>query len=97
MYFTSPNICSFFFLICSIKTNTAGTGAIFSINGYIFDLIWHKFGIFLCDSHSRNEEGFITSDSATVLLKFTLDDAQNYIEEVYMLLQNVQVFIYQIH
>ena len=56
------------------KTNT-GTGAIFFINGYTFALIWHKLGIFLCDSHSRNEEGFITSDGASVLLKFkTLDD-----------------------
>ena len=78
------------------KTNT-GTGAIFFVNGYTFALIWHKLGIFLCDSHSRNEEGFITSDAASVLLKFkTLDDVQNYIEEVYMLSQNVQVLIYQI-
>ena len=73
------------------KTNT-GTGAIFFINCYTFALIWHKLGIFLCDSHSRNEEGFITSDRASVLLKFkTLDDVQNYIEEVYMLSQNFQV------
>ena len=78
------------------KTNT-GTGAIFFINGYTFALIWHKLGIFLCDSHSRNEEGFITSDGASVLLKFkTLDDVQNYIQEVYMLSQNFQVLIYQI-
>ena len=56
------------------KTNT-GTGAIFIINGYTFSLIWYQLGIFLCYSHSRNEEGFITSDGAFVLLKFkTLSD-----------------------
>ena len=86
------------FLKISFQTNTnTGTGVIFFINGYTFSLIWHKLGIFLCDSHSRNEEGFITSDGASVLLKFkTLDDVQNYIEEVYMLSQNFQVLIYQI-
>ena len=78
------------------KTNT-GTGAIFFINGYTFALIWNKSGIFLCDSHSRNKEGFITSDGASVLLKFkTLDDVQNYIKEVYMLSQNFQVLTYQV-
>ena len=78
------------------KTNT-GTGAIFFINGYTFALIRHNLGIFLCDSHSRNEEEFITSDGASVLLKFkTLDEVQNIIEEVYMLSQNFHVLIYQI-
>ena len=77
------------------KTNT-GTGAIFFINGYTFALIWNKSGIFLCDSHSRNKEGLITADGASVLLKFkTLDDVQNYIKEVYMLSQNFQVLTYQ--
>ena len=77
------------------KTNT-GTGAIFFINGYTFALIWHKSGIFLCDSHSRNKEGIITADGASVLLKFkTMDDVQNYIKEVYMLSQNFQVLTYQ--
>ena len=78
------------------KTNT-GTGAIFFINGYTFALIWHKLGIFIFDSHIRNEEGFITSDGSSVLLKFkTLDNVQNYIEEVYMLSQNIQVLTCQI-
>ena len=78
------------------KMNT-GTGAIFFINGYIFALIWNKSGIFLCDSHSRNNEGFITADGTSVLLKFkTLDDVENYIKEVYMLSQNFQVLTYQI-
>ena len=77
------------------KTNT-GTGAIFFINGYTFALIWNKSGIFLCDSHSRNKEGIITADGASVLLKFkTMDDVQNYIKEVYMLSQNFQVLTYQ--
>ena len=48
-------------------------------------------------SHSRNNEGFITADGISVLLKFkTLDDVENYIEEVYMLSQNFQVLTYQI-
>ena len=77
------------------KTNT-GTGAIFFINGYTFALIWNKSGIFLCDSHSRNKEGLITADGASVLLKFkTLDDVQNYIKEVYTLSQNFQVLTFQ--
>ena len=79
-----------------MKTNT-GTGAIFFINGYTFALIWNKSGIFLCDSHSRSEEGFITADGTSVLLKFkTLNEVQNYIKEVYMLSQNLQVLTYQI-
>ena len=78
------------------KMNT-GTGAIFFINGYTFALTWNKYGIFLCDSHSRNNEGFITADGTSVLLKFkTLDDVENYIKEVYMLSQNFQVLTYQI-
>ena len=48
------------------KMNT-GTGAIFFINGYTFALIWNKSGIF-CDSHSRNNGGFITADGTSVLL-----------------------------
>ena len=79
-----------------MKTNT-GTGAIFFINGYTFALIWNKSGIFLCDSHSRSKEGFITADGTSVLLKFkTLNEVQNYIKEVYMLSQNLQVLTYQI-
>ena len=55
------------------------------------------FGIrqefFLCDSHSRNEEGFITADGASIISFKTHDDVQNYIEKVVS--QNVQVLIYQ--
>ena len=68
----------------------------FFINGYTFALIWTKLAIFLCDSHSRNEVGFITADGASILLKFqNLVDVQNYIKEVYMCQKNVQVLTYQ--
>ena len=88
----------FNFLKMSFQSEmNTGTGAIFFINGYTFALIWNKSGIFLCDSHSRNNEGFITADGTSVLLKFkTLDDVENYIKEVYMLSQNFQVLTYQI-
>ena len=77
------------------KLNT-GIGVIFFINGYTFAIIWSKSGYFLCDSHSRNEEGLITPDGTSILLKFkALNDVQNYIEEVYMLRQNIQVLTYQ--
>ena len=75
------------------KTNT-GTRAIFFIYGYTFALIWHKSEMFLCDSHSRNKEGLITADGASILLKFkTLNDVQNYIKEVNMLSQNFRCFL----
>ena len=61
---------------------------------YKFALFWSKFGIFICDSHSRLEIGFITADGASILLKFqNLADAKNYIKEVYTLFQNVQVLL----
>ena len=59
-------------------------------------LIWNKSGIFLCDSHSRSEEVFITAEGTSVLLKFkNFNDVQNYIKEIYMLSTNFQVLIYQ--
>ena len=68
------------------KLNT-GIAVIFFINGYTFAIIWSKSGYFLCDSHSENYEGLITSDGTSILLKFkALINVQNYIEEVYMLL-----------
>ena len=81
----------------SYKENNTGNGLIFFISGYTFPLIWSKSAFFLCDSHSRDEKGYITSNGTSVLLKFkSLHDVQNYITEVYLVQQNTQSTFCQI-
>ena len=63
-----------------LKVSDTGNGLIFFINGYTFYLIWNKSAIFICDSHSRNREGFMTPDGTYILLKFkSRNDVQRYI------------------
>ena len=79
------------------KVSDTGNGLIFFINGYTFSLIWSKSAIFLCDSHSRNREGFLTPDGTSILLKFkSLNDVQRYITNVYLAHQNMQITFYQL-
>ena len=58
-------------------------------------LVWNKYQEFLFVIHIAQIKWilFIAYD-ASILLK-TLDDLQNYIEETYMLRQNLQVAAYQ--
>ena len=75
----------------SYKENNTGNRLIFFISGYTFSLIWSKSAFFLCNTHSRDEKGYITSNGTSVLLKFkSLHDVQNYITEVYLVQQNTQ-------
>ena len=41
-----------------------GTGALLIVNNYIPDVIWVN------DSHSKDEQGYLSSSSTAVLLKF---------------------------
>ena len=50
----------------SYKENNTGNWLIFFISGYTFSLIWSKSAFFLCDSHSRDEKGYITLNGTSV-------------------------------
>ena len=79
------------------NTGNTGSGMIFFISGYTFAVIWSKSGIFVCDSHSRDKNGHIVPDAYSILLKFkSLYDVQNYIDDVYLVGQNIQSTLCQI-
>ena len=61
-----------------------GTGALLIVNDYILDLIWGNYSIYLFDSHSKNENGNVSSSGTAVLIKFDrLLSLENYIRSVY--------------
>ena len=47
-----------------------GAGAVLIVNNYILGLIWGNDSIHLFDSHSKDENGNLSSSSTAVLLKF---------------------------
>ena len=81
----SKNVINDFLKVSYHETLNTGNGPIFFISG-TFSLIWNKQGFFIFDSHSRSAEGFITSDSYSILIKFQcIDEMQNYIKEANLL------------
>ena len=50
--------------------NELGNGAIFTCAGFSIALIWHKNGVFVFDSHSRNSSGEHVENGYAVLLEF---------------------------
>ena len=61
-----------------------GTGALLIVNNYILGLIWGNDSIYLFDSHSKDENGDVSSFGTAVLIKFdTLRSSKNYIRSVY--------------
>ena len=74
-----------------------GNGAILSINGYTFSLIWSKLAFFLFDSHSRASNGSISPNGTSILLKFkSLKDVRNYIIQTYLTDQGLQSLQYEL-
>ena len=60
-----------------------GTGALLIVNNYILG-IWGNDSIYLFDSHSKDENGNVSSSGTAVLFKFdTLLSLENYIRSVY--------------
>ena len=62
-----------------------GAGVLLFVNNYILGLIWVNHStIYLFDSHSKDENGNLSSSGAAVLLKCdTLHLLQSYIKSVY--------------
>ena len=59
-------------------------GALLIVSNYILDLIWGNDCIYLFDSHSKDENGNLSSFGKAVLLKFdTLYSLESYIRSVY--------------
>ena len=60
------------------------TGALLIVNNYILGLIWGNDSIYLFHSHSKDENGNVSSFGTAVLIKFdTLHSLENYIRSVY--------------
>ena len=60
-----------------------GNRALLTINGCALGIIWGKNCFFLLDSHSKNSNGNICQNGASVLLKFeTLTKLQEYIKDI---------------
>ena len=61
-----------------------GISALLIVNNYILGLIWGNDSIYLFDSHSKDENGNLSSSDTAVLLKFdSLCSLENYIQSVY--------------
>ena len=61
-----------------------GAGALIIVSNYILGLIWGNDAIYLFDSHSKYENGNLSSSGAAVLLIFdTLYLLENYVRSVY--------------
>ena len=59
-------------------------GALLIVSNYILGLIWGNDCIYLFDSHSKDENGNLSSFGKAVLLKFdTLYSLESYIRSVY--------------
>jgi len=62
-----------------------GHGMLCITSGVSFAIIWANSSVYLFDPHSRNNCGQIIDDGTSVLLKFpSLQDAENYIKEIYV-------------
>ena len=67
------------------NSNPSRSGLIFIIDGFTFAIIYSDRGVYVFDSHSRDENGFASPTGASVLLKFrTLADIEEYIRHVYL-------------
>ena len=51
--------------------------------GFSFAVIWSENGCYLCDSHSRDINGFPSSIGTSVLKFGSVYEVQEYIREVY--------------
>ena len=61
-----------------------GVGALLTVNNYILGLMWGNDSIYIFDSHSKDENGNLSSSGTAVLLKYnTLYSLENYIRSIY--------------
>ena len=61
-----------------------GAGALVIVNNYILGLIWGNHSIYIFNSHSKDENGNLSSSGTAVLLKFDmLYSLENYVRSVY--------------
>ena len=61
-----------------------GVGALLTVNNYILGLMWGNDYIYIFDSHSKDENGNLSSSGTAVLLKYnTLYSLENYIRSIY--------------
>ena len=74
-----------------------GNRALLTINGCALGIIWGKNCFFLLDSHSKNSNGNICQNGASVLLKFeTLTKLQEYIKDIYYIGLKYETLYFQI-
>ena len=61
-----------------------GTGTLIIVKNYILGIIYGNDSIYLFDSHSKDENGYLSSSGTAVVLKFdTSHLLENYVQSVY--------------
>ena len=79
------------------NSNSGRSGMIFIIGGFTFSIIYTSAGVYVFDSHSRDDNGFPSPTGTSVLMKFrSLRETEEYIRQVYLENNNNEQQYFQI-